>query len=98
MGEKYYIFVGCAQGQFEIQDGPNRGKKQPYANMFVLTPVSDYVSDDYRAEGFKAEKLSCTSPDVWKDLSLGELCSLYFDPKGKVVLAASKGNCISLEP
>ena len=33
MGEKYYIFVGHAEGQFEIQNGPKKGEKQGYCHM-----------------------------------------------------------------
>lgn len=94
MDEKYYIFVGCAEGQFETE----KHEKRAYANMYVLTPVSTYESEDYRAKGFKAEKLSCLSPAVWKDLTPGELCSLYFTDKRVVALATSLGNMISLEP
>ena len=94
MGESYYVFVGCAEGQFDTKDG----EKRSYANMYVITPVSDYVSDDYKANGFKAEKFSAISPDVWKDLVIGEKCKLYFDDKKRVALAASLGDIISLEP
>lgn len=97
MGEKYYIFVGCAEGQFEIEDGPDKGKKRSYANMFVISPVSDYKSDDYQADGFKAEKLSAISPKVWEDLTIGEKCTLYFNDKKQVALATSLGELISLE-
>ena len=94
MGESYYVYVGCAEGQFDTKDG----EKRSYANMYVITPVSDYVSDDYKANGFKAEKFSAISPDVWKDLVIGEKCKLYFDVKKRVALAASLGDIISLEP
>ena len=40
----------------------------PYANMFVLSPVSSYEPDDYQAMGMKAEKKKCLSPEVWADL------------------------------
>ena len=96
MGEKYYIFVGHAEGQFEVMDGPNKGKKQAYSHMFAITPVSDFESADYHAKGFKAEKLKCVSPSVWKDLTPGELCNLYFDDKKVVVLASSVGQMIDL--
>jgi len=36
MGEKYYIYVGCAEGRFEIEGGPDKGKMRNYANMLVL--------------------------------------------------------------
>ena len=94
MDEKYYIYVGCAEGQFQTEKNETRA----YANMYVLTPVSTYESDDYRAKGFKAEKLSCISAAVWQDLTPGELCTLYFDDKKRVMLAMSKGEMISLEP
>lgn len=96
MGEKYYIFVGCAEGRFEIQDGPDKGKMRDYANMFVISPVSDYKSDDYQASGFKAEKLSCMSPECWKDLVPGEKVTLYFNENKKVALATSLGDFIEL--
>ena len=35
MGEKYYIFVGHAEGQFKVKDGPNKGKKQAFCHLFV---------------------------------------------------------------
>ena len=47
-----YVFVGWAAGRFKT----DRGEMMPYANMFVLTPVSSYESDDYQAMGMKAEK------------------------------------------
>lgn len=94
MDEKYYIFVGCAEGQFETEEH----KMRSFANMYVISPVSDFTSDNYRAAGFKAEKLACLSAAVWKDLTPGEFCTLYFDDKRKVALAASQGNMISLEP
>lgn len=94
MDEKVYIFVGCAYGQFETDEK----KKRPFANMFVLSPVSDYTSEDFQAKGYKAEKLRALSPAVWENLSIGELCTLYFDDKGRVALATSKGDMISLEP
>lgn len=97
MGEKYYIFVGCAEGRFEIQNGPDKGKMRDYANMYVLTPSSDYKSDDYKAAGFKAEKLSALSPDVWKDLTVGEKCTLFFNDKKQVALATSLGDIVVLQ-
>ena len=97
MGEKYYIFVGCAEGRFEIQNGPDKGMMRDYANMYVLTPASDYKSDDYKATGFKAEKLTCLSPDVWKGLTVGEKCSLFFNDKKQVALATSLGDLVVLQ-
>ncbi|MGN0965272.1 MAG: hypothetical protein ACI4O6_07940 [Dysosmobacter sp.] len=94
MDEKYYIFVGCAEGQFEDENH----EKRAYANMYVLTPVSTYASDDYRAQGFKAEKLKCISPAVWKDLIPGVFCTLYFNDKKTVMLAQPLDHMISLEP
>lgn len=35
-----YIFVGCAQGRFATDNGA----KQEFANMFVVAPVSEYLS------------------------------------------------------
>lgn len=96
MGEKYYIYVGCAEGRFEIQNGADKGKMRGYFNMFVISPVSDYKSDDYQATGFKAEKLSCLSADAWKNLTPGEKVTLYFTDKKQVALATSLGEIIDL--
>ena len=38
-----YVFLGWAAGKFETE----RKEKRPYYNMFVLSPVSDYSSEDY---------------------------------------------------
>ena len=79
-----YVFVGWAEGQFKTEDG----RMMPYANMFVLTPVSTYESEDYKALGMKAEKKKCLSPEVWKGLEIGNRVKLFFDDKQRVVMAA----------
>lgn len=84
-----YIFVGCAHGRFDAQDNNGGTVKKDYANMYVLSLVSDYCSEDYHAYGFKAEKKSCVSPDVWKDLQIGDRVRLFFDDKKRVVMATS---------
>ena len=84
-----YVFVGCAMGRFEVDLPNGQGKeKRPYYNMYVMAPVSDFVSDDYQAFGMKAEKKKCVSPDVWKDLKLGCRVRLFFDDKKTVIMAA----------
>ena len=68
MGEEFivetgydgHVFLGWAKGQFETEDG----EKRPYFNMYVMSPVSTYQSEDYEASGFKAEKKKCLSADV----------------------------------
>lgn len=80
-----YVFVGWACGRYEDRRSQ---EMKPFANMFVISPSSDYVSDDYEAYGFKAEKKKCISPDVWKDLQIGDRVKLFFDDKQRVVMAA----------
>ena len=82
-----YVFVGWAQGNFEADNG----EKKPYYSIYVLSPVSDYESEDYQASGFKAEKKKCVSPEVWKDLDFGSRVKLFFDDKKRVVMAALDG-------
>ena len=82
-----YVFLGWAEGLFET-DG---GEKRPYYNMYVLSPVSSWKSEDYSAFGFKAEKKKCISADVWKDLNPGDRVKLFFDDKSRVVMAALDG-------
>ena len=79
-----YIFCGWARGRFENDNG----EQQLYYNMFVVSPVSTYVSDDYQAMGYKAEKLKCVSADVWSGLNPGDKENLYFDSKKRVSMAA----------
>ena len=79
-----YVYVGNAQGNFDTEQG-----KRPYFNMYVLNPVSTYSSEDYMGLGFKAEKLKCTSADVWAGLEIGEQVQLFFDNKKRVQLATS---------
>mgnify|MGYP006971975027 CR=1 FL=1 len=82
-----YVFVGWAQGNFETE----KGDKRPYYNIYVLSPVSDFESEDYQASGFKAEKKKCASPEVWKDLEPGNRVKLFFDDKTRVIMAALDG-------
>ena len=62
-----YVFLGWAAGKFETE----RKEKRPYYNMFVLSPISAYSSEDYEASGYKAEKKKCISPEVWQGLNPG---------------------------
>ena len=79
-----YVFMGCALGSFVTENG----EKRDYYQMFVVSPVSDFKSEDYSAFGFKAEKKSCISPDVWKGLKPGDRVKLFFDDKKRVVMTA----------
>ena len=83
-----YTYMGCAQGNM-IDD--KTGEKRPYYQMFVLSPVSTYKSEDYSAFGPKAEKKLCVSPDVWQGLEPGCQVKLFFDDKKRVVMAALDG-------
>lgn len=81
---KGYVFLGWAFGRFTTE----QGEVKDYANIYTLSPVSDFVSDDYQASGFKAEKHKCESVNVWKDLNLvpGDRVRLLFDDKKRVVM------------
>lgn len=83
-----YVYVGHAEGRFDAQDNDGNTVKRDYYNMYVICPVSNYVSEDYKASGMKAEKKSCVSPDVWRDLKPGDRVKLFFDDKKRVVMAA----------
>ena len=79
-----YVFLGWAQGRFE----PEQGRKMPYYNMFVLSLVSSFQSEDYKAYGLKAEKKKCLSEKVWEGLEPGDKVRLFFDDKGRIIEAA----------
>lgn len=85
-----YVFLGAAKGRFEPEGG-QVGEKKDYFQMFVISPVSSFSSEDYSAFGFKAEKKRCASADVWKDLNIGDRVRLFFDDKNRVVMAAVDG-------
>lgn len=95
-----WIVVGWAEGKMETDREDDKGQKvvvmQPYYQLFVLSPVSSYKSDNYSANGMKAEKLRCVSNAVWKDLKPLEVVNLYFDEKKRVSLAASTGVSVEL--
>lgn len=85
-----YVFLGAAQGRF-APEGGEVGEKRDYFQIFVISPVSSFSSEDYNAFGFKAEKKRCVSADVWKDLHIGDRVRLFFDDKNRVVMAALDG-------
>ncbi len=90
-----YVFLGAAQGRFEAEEKDPSGQTvkvmKDYYQMFVVSPVSSFSSENYSAFGFKAEKKSCASDDVWKDLHVGDRVKLFFDDRKKVVMAALDG-------
>lgn len=96
--ENEWVVTGWAQGQMETDRTDDKGNPvmQPYYQLFVLSPVSSYKSDNYNANGLKAEKLRCVSNAVWKDLTPLEVVNLYFDEKKRVSLAASTGVYVEL--
>lgn len=94
---KRYIFVGCAQGRFDAKDRQTgQNFKKDYFNAYLISPVSDYKSDDYEAQGFKAEKFSCLNVDVWKDLLPGEEVNVFFGEKQVIALMTSTGRSVVL--
>lgn len=84
-----YTFVGWAMGRFDAETATGM-EKRPYFNMYVLTPVSSFTSEDYTAAGLKAEKLKCIGADVWQNLTPGDKVRLFFDDKKRVVLATNE--------
>ena len=95
-----WIVVGWAEGTMAVEREDENKRKytemQSYYHLFVLSPVSSYKSDSYRATGLKAAKLSCASNAVWKDLKPMEVVNLYFNDRKKVSLAASTGVSVEL--
>ena len=73
--EREWVVTGWAEGQMETDRTDDNGNPvmQPYYQLFVLSPVSSYKSDNYNANGLKAEKLRCVSNAVWKDLTRREV-------------------------
>lgn len=89
-----YVYVGNAKGNYdtgrsEVVNGQTVPVMSPYYNMYVVSPCSSFVSDDYCGTGMKAEKKKCVSADVWQHLQIGEQVQLFFDDKKRVVMAVS---------
>lgn len=80
-----YIYVGNAYGQFKTE----RGAMMPFFNMYVLSPASDFQSDDFHAAGLKCEKFKCVSEQVWEHITFGDHVRIFFDAKGRAIGAAS---------
>ena len=80
-----YVYLGHTHGMYEPRDG---GDKRPYFNMYVISPVSTYSSEDYQASGFKAEKKKCLNAEVWQGFNPGDKVRLFFDDKGRVQASA----------
>lgn len=86
-----FIFTGSASGSFTTEDG----RQQEYCNMYVISPVGE-ARDNYVPSGFKAEKLKCSSPDVYKELVCGEEVELFFDSRQRVSYAKTTGRMMDL--
>ena len=91
--EREWVVTGWAEGQMETEREDDKGQK---VIVMQPSPVSSYKSDNYSANGMKAEKLRCVSNAVWKDLKPLEVVNLYFDEKKRVSLAASTGVSVEL--
>lgn len=83
-GYEGYVFLGWAAGQFQTE----KGETKFYYNMYVISPVSSFQSENYQASGYKAEKKKCLDAGVWKDLTPGDRVKLFFDDKQRVVMCA----------
>ena len=75
-----YIYVGEAHGRFTTEQGELR----EYNNIYVISPVSDFVSDDYAASGFKAEKKTCVGNVLPNGIQPGDRIKLFFDDRKRV--------------
>lgn len=82
-----YVYVGHASGRFDAEENGQPVKRE-YHNIYVLSPVSNYTSEDYKAYGFKAEKLKCATPTVWDGLQPGDRVKLFFDERKRVIMTA----------
>jgi len=81
-----YVYMGNAEGRFDAQQRDGSTEKKEYYNMYVISPVSSYTSDDYAASGFKAEKKQCVNSGVWLGLKPGDRVKLFFDDKKRVIM------------
>ena len=68
-----YVYAGHAAGnsEQEREDPTTRQRvkvKVPYCNVYVIQPVSDYVSEDYQGFGMKAMTYKCLNQECLESL------------------------------
>ena len=86
-----YFYVGSAEGRFESN---KTGNMIGFSNMYVISPVSDYQSNDYASRGYKAEKFKCVSNAVYQDLDIGDEIEAYFDSQQRIALVKRTGETL----
>ena len=87
-----FVFVGSASGSFDTDDG----RKQEYCNMYVISTLGE-ARANYFPSGFKAEKLKCADPSVYKELQIGDEVELFFDSRQRVSYARTTGRIMDLK-
>ena len=66
------VFVGYGYGRFKN----DRGDMQEYCNVFMLEDFTGSESDDYH--------FGCLKPELFADLTPGEVVRCFFDGKGRI--------------
>ena len=74
------VFVGYGYGRFKN----DRGDMQDYCNVFMLEDFTGSENSDYHFGGQKAVKYRCLKPELFADLTPGEVVRRFFDGKGRI--------------
>lgn len=86
MEETVYQFCGYDYGSWTARD---TGELKDYCQIYCLSSLEPRRGC-YRA-GFKADKFSCTSPDVFKGIEPQDKVKLYFNRYGRVTRVEKVG-------
>lgn len=81
MDDIIYTFCGYQYGSFTLE---NSGELVKYCNIYVISPMEGKEQKDRRFGGYKAEKLKCTSPDVFEGIKPQDKVKLVFNRYGRV--------------
>ena len=74
------VFVGYGYGRFKN----DRGEMQDYCNVFMLEDFTGSENSDYHFGGQKAVKYRYLKPELFADLTPGEVVRCFFDGKGRI--------------
>lgn len=78
--DKCYTFCGYDYGTFRTRD---TNEERKYCNIYVISPLEG-GSGRY-CDGYRAEKFSCTGPEVFKDVEPHDVVTLTFNRYGRVI-------------
>lgn len=85
MDENEYQVTGFQHGVFTAGDG----SKVKYCNLFCIAPIAGTETEDFHFAGYKTYTFKCASPDVLTGIKPQDHVQLFFNQRGRVVMATA---------